>query len=389
MSKKENKFGTIAIRAGQNPDPSTGAIMTPIYLTSTYVQKEPGETFAGYEYSRSENPTRTALEKNLAALEKGNYGICFASGCSAVVAVLHLLEKGAHVILGDDVYSGTFRILDKIFSQVGITYSTVDLANPDEINKAITEKTKLVLLETPTNPLLKITDIKNIASLIKKKNPQILLAVDNTFATPYLQNPLSLGADIVCHSSTKYIGGHSDIIGGAIVVNNEKLAHDLYFIQKAVGAVPSPMDCFLLLRSTKTLHVRMDRHCENAKKIANFLDQHPNIKNVFYPGLASHPQHSIAKNQMQDFGGMISFVIKGDQEHMLNFCRKTKLFTLAESLGGVESLIEIPSIMTHVSLPVEKRIAMGITDNLVRLSAGIEDVDDLIDDLKMALDHTK
>jgi len=385
MEKSKLKFASRAIKAGQSPDPATGAKVIPIYQTSTYIQKEPGKTVAGYEYSRSENPTRTALEKNLAALEGGKYGICFASGCAALVATVHLLRADDHVILGDDVYGGTFRVFDKIFSKVGITFSSVDMTNLDAINHAITEKTKLIWLETPTNPLLKIADIKKIADLIKEEDNKIMIAVDNTFATPYLQNPLELGADMVCHSSTKYIGGHADVIGGALIVNDKQLAQDLYFIQKSVGAVPGPMDCYLLLRSTKTLQIRMERHCYNAKKIAEFLEQHAHVQNVFYPGLVSHPQNHIAKKQMRDFGGMISFVIKGDKKNASQFCKSTKLFSLAESLGGVESLIEVPSIMTHASIPHEKRIALGITDNLIRLSVGIEDVDDLIEDLTQAL----
>ena len=385
MDISKLKFATKAIKAGQSADPKTGAKTTPIYQTSTFLQKEPGETIAGYEYSRSENPTRTALEKNLAAIEKGAYGICFASGCSALVAVIHLLTSGDHVILGDDVYGGTFRIFDKIFSKVGITTSSIDLTNLDDIQNAITEKTALIWLETPTNPLLKIADIKKITDLVKKRNKNIMVAVDNTFATPYLQNPLTLGADIVCHSSTKYIGGHADVVGGALIVNDEKLAKDLYFIQKSVGAVPAPIDCYLLLRSTKTLQIRMERHCYNAKKIAAFLEQHPQVETVFYPGLTSHPQHQLAKSQMKDFGGMVSFVIKGDKKNAAQFCTKTKLFSLAESLGGVESLVEIPSMMTHMSIPSEQRMKLGIDDNLIRLSVGIEDFDDLIEDIKQGL----
>ena len=382
MSNK-HKFATLAIHAGQSPDPTTGAIMPPIFQTSTFVQESPGVFKDGYDYARTKNPTRTTLEANLAALEGGTHGICFSSGCASVAATMHLLNAGDHVLSCDDVYGGTFRLFDKVFLKHGIQYNMVDMSDLGNIEKHIKPNTRLIWLETPTNPMLKIFDIAAIAKIAKAKN--CLLAVDNTFATPYLQNPLALGADIVSHSSTKYIGGHSDSIGGVLIVKDKDLADKLYFLQNALGSIPAPLDCFLMLRSTKTLHVRIERHCDNAMKIAQYLEKHPNIEKVIYPGLASHPQHDLAKKQMKGFGGMISAVIKGGLEPSRKFLEKVKLFSLAESLGGVESLIEHPAIMTHASIPAAQRATLGIADGLVRLSVGIEDIDDLIEDLKVAL----
>lgn len=381
--EKKLQFGTRAIHAGQSPDVATGAIMTPIYQTSTYRQESPGVFKDGYDYARTKNFTRNALEQNLASLEQGEYGICFSSGCAGTSAVIQLLESGDHVIVGDDVYGGTFRLFDKVYSKFGIEYTMVDMAAAANIEKHIKKDTKLFWLETPSNPMLKIFDITAIAAMAKKHGA--LCAVDNTFATPYLQNPLTLGADIVSHSTTKYIGGHSDFVGGALIVKDNALADKLYFIQNAVGSVPGPQDCFLTLRSTKTLHVRMERHCSNAMQLAQFLSSHPAVERVIYPGLPSHPQHELAKKQMRAFGGMISVVIKGGLGPSRRFLEKVKLFSLAESLGGVESLIEHPAIMTHASIPKDQREALGISDSLVRLSVGIEDAEDLIEDLKQAL----
>lgn len=398
-------FGTRAIHAGQSPDPSTGAIMTPVYQSSTFVQASPGVVKDGYDYARSKNPTRTALEANLASLEEGRHGLSFASGLAAMDCVLHLLSAGDHVVLSDDVYGGSFRILDKVFAHLGLQTTRVDMTVPGALEGAMTPKTRLVWLETPSNPMLKVIDIAAAAKLVAAKRggvkpaaagagmtaapgpgPSVLLVVDNTFATPYLQNPLALGADIVTHSCTKYIGGHSDVVGGCLVVNDDHLAARLRFIQNAVGAVPGPMDCFFLLRSTKTLHVRMERHCQNAAKIAEFLAGHAKVERVIYPGLESHPQHAVAKRQMRGgFGGMITAVLKGGLPEARRFLERVKLFSLAESLGGVESLIEHPAIMTHASVPADARAALGITDGLVRLSVGIEDAEDLIGDLERAL----
>ena len=380
----ELKFASRAIHAGQSPDPSTGAIMTPVYQSSTYVQSSPGVFKNNYDYSRSANPTRTALEANLASLENADYGISFSSGCAALCAVMHLFKSGDHVIAGDDLYGGSFRVFDKIFRQMGITFTQVDLTDTASIEKALKPETRLIWMETPTNPMLKIADIQQTAIIAKRNN--ILLAVDNTFATPYLQNPLALGADIVCHSSTKYISGHSDVIGGALIVNDKALAEQLHFIQNAVGAVPAPMDCFLLLRSTKTLHVRMQRHCENAGILAEFLNTHPAVNRVIYPGLTSHPQHALAGKQMNGAGGMITFFLNGNLQTARTFLEGVSLFSLAESLGGVESLIEHPALMTHASIPVQQREALGIADNMIRLSVGIEDVDDLKSDLMRAFE---
>lgn len=380
----EQRFGTRAIHAGQAPDPTTGAIMTPVYMTSTFVQSSPGVFKDGYDYARSKNPTRTALEGNLASLEGGKHGFAFSSGLGAMDCVLHLLKAGDHVVLSDDVYGGSFRLIDKVYKHQGIDCTRADLTKAGALEAAAKPGTKLLWLETPSNPMLKVIDIEACARFCKGKG--ITLVVDNTFATPYLQNPLALGADIVCHSSTKYLGGHSDVVGGALVTNNDDLAARIRFTQNAVGAVPGPMDCFMVLRSTKTLHVRMQRHCENAMRIAQWLEKHPKVEKVIYPGLASHAQHALAMKQMHGgFGGMISVVLKGGLDFSRKFLERVHLFSLAESLGGVESLIEHPAIMTHASVPVEARKLLGIDDGLVRLSVGIEDCDDLIGDLEKAL----
>lgn len=381
-----HRFATRAIHAGQAPDPTTGAIMTPVYMTSTYVQASPGVAKDGYDYARSKNPTRTALEQNLASLEGGSHGLCFSSGLGAIDCILHTLTAGDHVLLCDDVYGGTFRLIDKVHKHHGITFTRVDMTDLAATERAMTPATRLVWIETPTNPMLKIVDIAAVAALAKKRGA--LVGVDNTFATPFLQLPLALGADVVMHSSTKYLGGHSDVIGGVLVTSHEELAGKLRFLQNAVGAVPGPMDCFMLLRSTKTLHVRMERHCANAMKIAQWLEKHPKVERVVYPGLPSHPQHAIAKKQMCGFGGMITATLRGGGGGLAEsrkFLERVRLFSLAESLGGVESLIEHPAIMTHASVPPENRAALGISDGLVRLSVGIEDVDDLIADLDAAL----
>ncbi len=377
------RFATRCIHAGQSPDPSTGAICTPVYQTSTYVQESPGRFKGEYDYSRSANPTRTALEANLASLEGGNHGLAFSSGVASLAATLHLLKSGDHVILCDDVYGGTYRVFKMVFEQLGITASRVDMTDAGAVESAMTDKTKLVWLETPTNPTLKIIDIARMAEIARTHGA--LLAVDNTFATPVLQNPLALGADIVSHSSTKYIGGHADVVGGALVTKDQGLHERLKYIQNAVGAVPGPWDCFLLLRSTKTLHVRMRQHCENAEKMAAFLEQHPKIERVVYPGAESHPQRAVAARQMCRGGGMITAYLKGGLAEARTFLEKVRLFSLAESLGGVESLIEHPAIMTHATVPAEERAKIGITDGLVRFSVGIEDSQDQIDDVERAL----
>ncbi len=379
----EQRFGTRAIHAGQRPDPTTGAIMTPIYQTATYVQESPGVIKSDYDYSRSSNPTRKALEANLASLEGGRHGLCFASGCAAMECVLHLFEPGDHVLLCDDVYGGTNRLFNRVFTRHGLKVSLVDMTDESATRDAMTERTRLVWLETPTNPMLKVIDLRRTASIAHERGA--LLAVDNTFASPFLQNPLALGADIVCHSSTKYLGGPSDVVGGALVVNDPDLHERLKFVQNAVGAVPSPFDCFLLLRSTKTLHVRMERHCMNACRLAAWLEQHPKVKRVIYPGLSSHPQHHLATRQMRGFGGMITAELKGGIEDARRFLERLTIFSLAESLGGVESLVEHPGIMTHASVPPEQRARLGISDGLVRFSVGIEDGDDLLADVEHAL----
>jgi len=377
------KAATKFIHAGAEPDPSTGAIMTPIYQTSTYVQEAPGKN-KGYEYARSQNPTRKALEDALAIIENGKYGLAFSSGVAATDAVIKLLEPGDEVICGNDMYGGTYRLFTKVFEKFGIKFIYVDTTNPSNIKAAITPNTKLVWLETPTNPLMNITDIAAVAALTNGK--KILLAVDNTFASPYLQNPLDLGADIVMHSVTKYLGGHSDVIQGCLVINDKELREKLYFLQKSCGAVPGPMDCFLVLRGIKTLHVRMKQHCENGRIIANWLRNHSKVGKVYWPGFEDHPGYAVAKKQMLDFGGMISFELKDNSiEEAKRVLSSTHLFSLAESLGGVESLINHPASMTHASIPREERIKNGLSDSLIRLSVGIEDADDLIEDLKKAI----
>ncbi|MBC7848815.1 MAG: cystathionine gamma-synthase [Chitinophagaceae bacterium] len=377
------KPATKYIHAGTEPDPSTGAIMTPIYQTSTYVQEAPGKN-KGYEYARSQNPTRKALEDALAAIENGKFGLAFSSGVAATDAVIKLLSPGDEVICGNDMYGGTYRLFTKVFEKFGIKFIYVDTTDPVNIQSSITAQTKLVWLETPTNPLMNITDIAAVAAFTSAKN--ILLAVDNTFASPYLQNPLDLGADIVMHSVTKYLGGHSDVIQGCLVMNDKELREKLYFIQKSCGAVPGPMDCFLVLRGIKTLHVRMKQHCENGKIIAHWLRNNPKVAKVYWPGFEDHPGYAVAKKQMRDFGGMISFELKNDSvEEARRVLSSTHLFALAESLGGVESLINHPASMTHASIPREERIKNGLSDSLIRLSVGIEDADDLVEDLQKAI----
>lgn len=376
-------FGTKAIHAGQAPDPSTGAIMTPIYQTSTYVQQSPGKIIGEYDYSRAANPTRTAIEANLAALEGAKHGLCYSSGVAATGVVLHTLSAGDNVLLCDDVYGGTNRLFHRVFKQLGVETTLVDMTDLNKLEDAFKDNTRLVWVETPTNPTLKCIDIEGVAKIAHANGAR--LAVDNTFATPYLQNPLALGADVVCHSTTKYIGGHSDAIGGALLTNDDELHRELKFIQLSEGAVPGIMECFLLLRSTKTLHIRMERHCANAKRVAGYLSEHGAVEKVIYPGLESHPQHEIAKKQMRDFGGMVTIYLKDGLDKARTMLERVRLFGLAESLGGVESLIEHPAIMTHASVPPEQREQLGISDGLVRLSVGIEDVEDLIEDLDQAL----
>lgn len=380
------KFGTKAVHAGVEPDPSTGAIMTPVYQTSTYVQESPAK-HKGYAYARGANPTRNALQKSLAALENGKFGICFSSGMGATDAVIKLLNPGDEVITSNDLYGGSYRMFKRVFEKYGIKFHFIDLTQVSNIEPLINTSTKLFWLETPTNPLMNIIDIKACTDLAKKH--KIMVAVDNTFASPYLQNPLDLGADIVMHSVTKYLGGHSDVIMGALIVNDEKLHQDLAFIMNSCGAVPGPQDSFLVLRGIKTLHLRMERHCFNGKKIAEFLKNHPKIGKVFWPGFADHPNHHIAKKQMRDFGGMLSFTLKDDHvEKATTLMESFELFSLAESLGGVESLVNHPASMTHASIPQEERIKSGLLDSLIRLSIGVEDVEDLIADLEQALAKT-
>ncbi|MCL4221954.1 MAG: cystathionine gamma-synthase [Phycisphaerales bacterium] len=379
----EHGFGTRAIHAGQQPDPTTGAIITPIYQTSTFVQSSPGVIKGEYDYSRAANPTRDALQANLASLEGGRHALCYASGVAATGAVLHLCSAGDRVILCDDVYGGTNRLFHRVFAQLGIETVLVDMTRVENVRKAINEHTKLIWIETPTNPMLKVIDIEAVTGVARKH--RITTCVDNTFASPYLQNPLRLGADIVCHSMTKYIGGHSDAIGGALVTSDDEIHQKLKFLQLSEGAVPGIFECFLYLRSTKTLHVRMERHCQNAQRVAEYLAAHAAIEKVIYPGLTSHPQHATAKKQMRGFGGMVTIYLKNGLEASRRMLERVQIFALAESLGGVESLIEHPAIMTHASVPPDQRARLGISDGLVRLSVGIEDVDDLIADLKQAL----
>jgi cystathionine gamma-lyase/cystathionine beta-lyase len=379
----KHKFGTRAIHAGADPDPSTGAIMTPIFQTSTYVQESPG-TNKGYGYARGKNPTREALQKNIAALEGGKHCVCFSSGMGATDAVMRMLRPGDEVITGDDLYGGSYRMFTKIYENYGIKFHFINLTDANNIKKYINANTKLIWAETPTNPTMQIIDIEACSKIAKENN--LLLAVDNTFASPYLQNPLSLGADIVMHSVTKYLGGHSDVVMGALVMNDDKLHEQIYFILNSCGANPGPMDCFLVMRGIKTLHLRMERHCFNGRKIAEFLKTHPRIEKIYWPGFTDHPNHEIAKKQMRDFGGMISIVLKGASlEETFKIASSFKVFSLAESLGGVESLINHPVTMTHASIPKSERDKAGVVDNLLRLSVGVEDVEDLIEDLKQAL----
>lgn len=382
MDNKQHKFATKAIHAGQEPDPSTGAIMPPIYQTSTYVQESPGK-HKGFAYARGKNPTRSALERNIAALENAKHGLCFSSGMGAMDAVIKLLAPGDEVITGDDLYGGSYRMFTKIFEPMGIKFHFINLSDANNIKKYLSPKTKLIWIETPTNPTMQIVDITACAAIAKSAGAW--LAVDNTFASPYLQNPLDLGADIVMHSVTKYLGGHSDVVMGALCLNDDKVYERLAFIHNSCGATPGPMDSFLVLRGIKTLHLRMERHCYNGEKIAHFLKTHPKVEKVYWPGFEDHPNHAIAKKQMRGFGGMVSFVYKGSTEEAFKAAASVQVFSLAESLGGVESLINHPATMTHASIPKAEREKVGVVDNLLRLSVGIEDVDDLIEDLKQAL----
>ena len=377
------KFGTKVIHAGINPDPSTGAIITPIYQTSTYVQEEPGK-HKGFQYARTQNPTRKVLQDNLAALENGAAAICFSSGLAALDAILKLLSPGDQVISTNDLYGGSFRLMTRIFEKYGIEFKFVDLQDAQDMASYVTDKTKMIWIETPTNPMLSIVDIKAVAESVYGQD--VLICVDNTFASPYLQSPLDLGADLVMHSATKYLGGHSDVIHGAVITKTQEIADQLYFIQNAAGAVPGPQDCFLVLRGIKTLHIRVQRACENAEKIAHFLNDHPKVSKVYYPGFKTHKNHDVAKRQMKMFGGMLSFDLHENTfEAAKKVLSKTHYFSLAESLGGVESLIGHPASMTHGSIPKEERLKIGLTDSLIRVSVGIEDIDDLISDLKNAL----
>ncbi|WP_440120212.1 cystathionine gamma-synthase [Tenacibaculum sp. Ill] len=379
------KFNTKTIHGGQQHEEATGAVMPPIFQTSTYAQSSPGVN-KGYAYSRSANPTRTALENAFASLENGTHGFAFSSGLSAIDCVLRTLNPGDEVIAGDDIYGGTYRMFTNMFEKYGLKFQYVDMNEVANVVNAISEKTKLIWIETPTNPLMKIADIEEITKAVKNKKPAIIVAVDNTFATPYLQRPLDLGVDIVMHSATKYLGGHSDLVMGALMTKNAELAEQLHFIQFAAGAIAGPMDSFLALRGVKTLHLRMQRHCENGKTVAKYLSEHPKVGEVFYPGLENHPNHEIAKKQMDDFGGMVSFRLKDQSKQAaLSFLENTKIFTLAESLGGVESLVSHPVTMTHASIPEADRLKIGITDSLIRLSVGVEDIDDLLGDLEQAL----
>ena len=383
MEEQKMKFGTKAIHAGVHPDEATGAIMTPIYQTSTYVQTEIGVN-KGYAYSRTQNPTRHALEKNIAAIENGKYGACFGSGLAAIDCILKMLNTGDEVISTNDLYGGSYRLFKTVFEKYGIKFHFIDMEDAANIEAYINKNTRLIWVETPTNPMMNIIDIIAAATIAKKHN--ITLAVDNTFATPYLQNPLDLGADIVMHSATKYLGGHSDVVMGALVCNDEKIAKEMYRIQNSSGAVTGPMDSFLVLRGIKTLHLRMQRHCENGEKIARFLAQHPRVDKVYWPGFENHTNHKIAKRQMRGFGGMISFNFKGNKmEDALETVKRVTVFALAESLGGIESLIGHPVTMTHASIAKEEREKAGIVDSLIRLSVGIEDIEDLLNDLEQAL----
>lgn len=378
------KFGTKAIHAGAEPDPTTGAIMTPIFQTSTYVQNYPGN-HKGYAYARGKNPTRDALQKNIASLENGKYCLCFSSGMGSMDAVLKLLRPGDEVITGDDLYGGSYRMFTKVFANYGIKFHFIDMTNATNIEKYVNPNTKLIWVETPTNPTMQIIDIEACGKISKQH--KIILAVDNTFASPYLQNPLALGADIVMHSVTKYLGGHSDVVMGALIMNDDKLYEQIAFIHNSCGATPGPMDSFLVMRGIKTLHLRMERHCFNGRKIAAYLKTHPKIEKVYWPGFTDHPNHEIAKKQMRDFGGMISIVLKDKSiDNTFKVASSFKVFSLAESLGGVESLINHPATMTHASIPKDEREKAGVVDNLLRLSVGVEDVEDLIEDLRQALE---
>jgi len=383
MEKSKHQFETLAVHAGVEPDPTTGAIMTPIFATSTYVQSTPGE-HKGYDYSRTANPTRTALESSIAALEGAQHCLALSSGCAGTDVLCHLLNAGDHIVSVDDVYGGTSRLFRTVWARHGIETTFADLVHGN-LSDFVRPNTKMIWIETPTNPLLKIIDIERVVSQAKKCSPRPLIVVDNTFASPYFQRPLELGADIVLHSTTKYLNGHSDVVGGALVFNGDELRAKLHHIQNSVGGVPGPFDAWLVLRGIKTLALRMARHQENARLIAEMLEKHPKVEKVLYPGLKSHPQHEIAKRQMKGFGGMITFFLKGNLEVSRKFLEKVKLFSLAESLGGVESLIEHPAIMTHASIPPETRQKLGITDNLIRISVGIENVEDLKKDLEQAL----
>ncbi len=377
------KFGTKAVHAGVHPDPTTGAIMTPIFQTSTYAQVSPG-AHKGYEYSRTQNPTRFALRDSIAALEDGKTGLIFSSGMGAIDTLMKILKPGDEVISSDDLYGGSYRLFSRVYEGLGIKFHFTDMRKVDNVKKLVNEKTKLIWVETPTNPMMNIVDIQAIADL--KKGTDILLAVDNTFATPYLQLPLALGADVVMHSVTKYLGGHSDVVMGALVLNDLELAEKLAFLQNSAGAVPGPQDCFLVLRGIKTLHLRMKQHCENARALVPVLQDHPLVEKVYWPGLKDHANYEVAARQMKDFGGMISFVVKGSKEAAFKVMEKFELFTIAESLGGVESLVNHPATMTHASVPPDKRLELGIVDNLVRLSVGVEEPEDLVSDLKQALE---
>jgi cystathionine beta-lyase/cystathionine gamma-synthase len=378
------EFETLAVHAGQEPDPNNGAVMTPVYLTSTYMQDGVGRPRQGYEYSRTMNPTRKALQDCLAALEGGDFGLAFASGMAATDTVLRLLNAGDHVVAGNDVYGGTFRLFDKVLRRFQLDFTFTDTTDPESLAEALTPSTRLVWLETPTNPLLRVTDIRAVTEMVHAHSNPPLLVVDNTFATPYLQRPLELGADIVVHSMTKYLGGHSDVVGGAVIVKDPDLAQNLYFLQNAVGAVIGPMDSFLVLRGIKTLPLRMDRHFENARAMVEFLDKHPKVEQVIYPFHESHPQQKIALQQMKNGGGMISFILKQGREAAVRLVDNTKIFTLAESLGGVESLIELPAAMTHLSVAGS---ALEVDPGLVRLSVGIENKYDLVEDIRQALEY--
>lgn len=384
-NNRNNRFATKAIHAAFHHDPMTGAVMPSIVLSTTFAQKSPGQPLGDFEYARTANPTREILQNNLAALENAKYGLCFSSGCAALATLLHRLSPGAHIILSDDIYGGSYRLFQSVFSKWDLRITLCDMTDLNAFKAAYTANTQLVWLETPSNPMLKILDIAALSEIHHAQKSRALFAVDNTFATPYLQNPLDLGADLVCHSTTKYLGGHSDVVGGALLLNNPKIAEELTYLQNAIGAIPSPQDCYLLLRSIKTLAVRMEAHCANALLISNYLNKHPKIERVIYPGLTIHPQYLLAQRQMRRFGGMISINLKGNLASTIAFLQKLKIFTLAESLGGVESLIEHPALMTHMALPIDQRLTLGILDTLVRVSVGIEDPQDLIEDLAQAL----